>query len=118
MKRCLVLIGIVLSGCVPIRVIPKYNSDIYLAPPVIQGYQKKETIGHTDPDQRWKDLQVCGVVDYNRGDLDLNASAPGESSKQVIARRENISACMKAKGYVIYSNLRCIKNKKPTGLCN
>ncbi|MGO3859015.1 MAG: hypothetical protein ACTJHL_07180 [Neisseriaceae bacterium] len=118
MKSWLVLMSIALSGCIPIRVIPKYNPDIYLVPPAVQGYQKTDTIGHTDTEQRWKDLQACGVRQYDEGRLDLNAFGPDDTTQQVIARRDRINGCMKAKGYVIYSNLRCVKNKKPTGLCN
>ncbi|MBP6861250.1 MAG: hypothetical protein KBC57_02685 [Neisseriaceae bacterium] len=118
MNKWMLLIGIMLSGCIPIRVIPKYNPDIYLVPPAVQGYQKADTIGHTDPDLRWRDLQSCGVRQYNEGRLDLGGSRPGETSAQVIARRDRINGCMKTKGYVIYSNLTCVKNKKPTGLCN
>ncbi|MBP6861251.1 MAG: hypothetical protein KBC57_02690 [Neisseriaceae bacterium] len=110
--------SIALSGCIPIRVIPKYNPNIYGLPPLVQGYQKTETIGHTDPDLRWRDLQSCGVRQYNEGRLDIGGSRPGETSTQVIARRDRINGCMKAKGYVIYSPERCMKNKKPTGLCN
>ncbi len=110
--------SIMLSGCIPIRVIPKYNPDIYLAPPAVQGYQKTNSIGHTDTEQRWKDLQACGVIDYNRGSLDLNASGPGETSQQVVQRRDKINGCMKEKGYVIYNRSKCINNKKLTGLCN
>lgn len=91
---------------------------IYLAPPAVQGFQKTDTIGHTDPEQRWKDLQACGVIDYDKGSLDLNASEPGETSLQVIARRDRIAGCMRNKGYVIYDTVRFFKNKKPTGLCN
>ncbi|MGO3859014.1 MAG: hypothetical protein ACTJHL_07175 [Neisseriaceae bacterium] len=118
MKSWLVLMSIALSGCIPIRVIPKYNPNIYDLPPPVEGYQKAETIGYTNTDQRWKDLQACGVRKYNEGLLDLNGQGPGVTVKQVIVRRDKVNGCMKEKGYVIYSPERCMKNKKPTGLCN
>ncbi|MBP6345016.1 MAG: hypothetical protein KA346_03790 [Neisseriaceae bacterium] len=118
MKSWLVLMSIALSGCIPIRVIPKYNPDIYLAPPVIQGYQKTDTIGHTDTEQRWKDLQACGVKNYSDGRLDLSVAYSGMTTQDVIERRKAISTCMEEKGYVIYNRSKCIKNKKLTGLCN
>ncbi|MBP6861249.1 MAG: hypothetical protein KBC57_02680 [Neisseriaceae bacterium] len=110
--------SIALSGCIPIRVIPKYNPNIYGLPPPVEGYQKTETIGHTNTDQRWKDLQACGVKQYNEGRLGLNGSMPGETFQQGINRRDKVNSCMKKKGYVIYSPESCMKNKKPTGLCN
>ncbi|XDZ50083.1 hypothetical protein AB8Q18_07670 [Neisseriaceae bacterium CLB008] len=113
----LMLSGTVLSGCL-IRVVTPVNLDAEYYPPPIQGYQKTDTIGHTDPDRRWHDLQTCGVQKYNGGRLDLNGQGPEETVKQVIARRDKIYQCMEAKGYVIYSIERCIKNRKPTGLCN
>ncbi len=106
-----------LSGCL-MRVVTPVNLDGQYYPPPVQGYQKKDTIGHTDPDQRWRDLEDCGVMQYNEGRLDLNGQGPRETVKQVIARRDKIYQCMEVKGYVIYSIERCIKNRKPTGLCN
>ncbi|MBP6861255.1 MAG: hypothetical protein KBC57_02710 [Neisseriaceae bacterium] len=117
--RILFCLGvIILSGCIPVRVISKYNPDIYLAPPAIQGYQKANSIGHTNTDQRWEDLQACGVKNYSDGRLDLSVAYSGMTTQDVIERRKAISACMEEKGYVIYNRSKCIKNKKPTGLCN
>ncbi|MGO3859013.1 MAG: hypothetical protein ACTJHL_07170 [Neisseriaceae bacterium] len=113
----LMLSGTVLSGCL-IRVVTPVNLDGQYYPPPVQGYQKKDSIGYTDPDRRWRDLQDCGVKQYNEGNLDVGASRAEETVKQVIARRDRIYQCMEVKGYVIYSPERCIKNRKPTGLCN
>ncbi len=112
-----ILSGTLLSGCL-IRVVTPVNLDAKYYPLRVQGYQKKDTIGHTDPEQRWKDLQACGVRYYSGGSLDIGGSKPGETVQQVVARRDEIYQCIKAKGYVIYSPEECIKNRKPTGLCN
>ena len=103
-----------LSACV----VPGYNPDLYNGYKVIQSYQKKDTIGHTDPVQRKKDVFSCGVKNYMDGNLDLSVSYPGMTTDQVIARRIRIDDCIESKGYIYYGPSGCTNKGKPTGLCN
>lgn len=108
----------VLVSCIPIRVVPKYNPDLYNGYKLIQAYQKKDTIGHTDVEQRKKDAFACGVINYNGGNLDLNVVYPDQTFEQTDKRSKSVYNCMKDKGYIIGSRLECTNNGKPTGSCN
>ncbi|PVZ82319.1 hypothetical protein C9426_30200 [Serratia sp. S1B] len=114
----IIAIALFLNGCVPIRVIPKYSPDTYNGYKVIQAYQKKDTIGYTDVEQRKKDAFACGVRNYFDGNLDLNQHYPEMTIQQIIDRRIRIDNCMENKGYIIHSKERCTINGKPTGFCN
>lgn len=118
MKTILIFLSSLLVGCIPIRVIPKYNPDVYNDYKVIQAYQKKETIGHTDIKQREADLYACGVRNLFGGTLDLNTQYPEMTDSQVTERRISIDSCMKSKGYIINSRVHCTAKGKPTGFCN
>jgi hypothetical protein len=108
----------ILTACIPIRVISKYNPDIYNGYKAIQAYQKKETIGHTDLQQREADIIECGVINLREGNLDLNTRYPNMTSDQVTIRHKNIDNCMKNKGYIIHSAEYCTNKGKPIGFCN
>ncbi|MHA3060838.1 hypothetical protein ACX1N5_10525 [Acinetobacter sp. ANC 4636] len=115
----IIAIALFLNGCVPIRVIPKYSPDTYNGYKVIQGYQKSDTIGHTDVEQRKQDVFACGVRNYFDGNLDIAQSYPDLTNiDKAIIRRDSIYKCLKNKGYVIHSPERCTVNGKPTGFCN
>ena len=114
----IIAIALFLNGCVPIRVIPKYSPDTYNGYKVIQAYQKSDTIGHTDVEQRKRDVFSCGVINYNEGNLDSNALYPNMTDAEVTPRRIRIDNCMKNKGYVISNYESCTINGKPTGFCN
>lgn len=114
----IIAIVLFLNGCVPIRVIPKYNPDLYNGYKVIQGYQKSDTIGYTDREQRKQDAFSCGVKNYNGGNLDLSQNYPKMTIDEIINRRIRIDGCMKKKGYIIYDTTSCTTNGKPTGFCN
>jgi len=114
----IIAIALFLNGCVPIRVIPKYSPDTYNGYKAIQAYQKSDTIGHTDVEQRQQDAFACGVINYNNGNLDLSQNNPNLTIQQIIDRRIRIDNCMKKKGYIIDSKERCTINGKPTGFCN
>lgn len=104
------------EGCLitPQQVNCYYKND-YKA---IQAYQKRETIGHTDVEQRKKDALSCGVINYNDGNLDVNAQYPDMIDEDVTPRRLRIYACMENKGYIIHSPEKCIYKGKPSGFCN
>lgn len=84
----------------------------------IQAYQKKDTIGHTDVEQRKKDVLACGVRNYNEGNLDINVQQEDMVDADVTPRRLSIYNCMKDKGYIIRSLEQCISRGKPSGFCN
>lgn len=92
-----------------------YNQNDYK---VIQAYQKKESIGYTDIEQRKKDVLECGVRNYNGGNLDLSAQFPDMKNEDIIPRRVSIDNCMEKKGYIIHSYTHCTLKGKPTGFCN
>lgn len=108
----------ILISCIPIRVVPKYNPDTYNGYKAIQAYQKKETIGYTDVEQRKKDVFACGVKNYNGGNLDSNTRYPDMASKDVTPRRIRIDNCMEERDYIIHSPGKCTIKGKPTGFCN
>ena len=114
----LVLLATYTCACVPIRVVSKYDPDVYNNYTVIQGIQKKDSIGHTNVKQREKDVLDCGVRNLRNGTLDLSVAYPGMSTEQVIARQKNIYNCLESKGYVLISSERCTDNGKPVGICN
>lgn len=114
----LVLLATYTCACVPIRVVPKYDPDVYNNYTVIQGYQKKDSIGHTDVKQREKDVLDCGVRNLDNGTLDLSVVYPSMSIEQVKVRQKSINNCMKLKNYIIINTYNCTKNGKPVGICN
>lgn len=116
----LLIFGVLLSACSAFYVVPGYDPYVSLAPPVIQGWQKADTIGHTNVDKRWQDFQSCGVKIYRDGNLDLTVRYPGMTTEQVKQRSIAISSCMKNKGYIYLGETECVdgKNNKLTGLCN
>lgn len=110
---------LLLVGCQ--TVVGDVDSTNYKFVPYIQTIQKAETIGHTDPEQRKRDMYACGVD--SRDNLDdkfwgLNQSEPGETLNQVVERKNRIERCMKRKGYVLFGFNECGPLKAPTGLCN
>lgn len=117
MSSTLLLAGCYWSeGCLitPQQVNCYYKNDFK----VIQAYQKKETIGHTDVEQRKKDALSCGVINYNGGSLDVNTLYPNMTDEEVTPRRLKIYDCMEEKGYIIHSPEKCISKGKPSGFCN
>lgn len=86
----------------------------------IQSWQKQDSIGYTDPEQRWKDFQQCGVKKYLNGTLDLNVQYDGMTDKDVTERYQKIATCMKNKGYIALKTSECIDfdKKRLTGKCN
>ena len=117
---CLSILAVLLSACSAFYVVPGYNPYVSLDPPTIQHYQKPNTIGHTDPKQRWQDFQDCGVKNFRDGSLDFNNRYPGMTSEDVSKRSKAIRSCIKNKGYIHLKNTECVdgKNNKLTGLCN
>lgn len=118
MKIILSLIFVLLTGCLPIRVIPKYNPDVYNHFKTIQAIQKRDTIGHTDVRQREVDLYACGVRNLFDGNLDLNTQYPEMTDTQMDDRRNSIYTCIESKGYIIRDPINCTVKGKPNGFCN
>ncbi len=117
-KILLLSIIIMLNACIPIRVVSKWDPDTYNEYSVIQAWQKKGTIGHTDIKQREQDLRDCGVRNFFDGNLDLSVSYLGMTTQQVIERRKRISQCIKSKDYIFYDTTHCTKNGKSLEICN
>lgn len=108
-----------LTGCV----VADMDSSNYDYFPYIQTFQKPQTMGHTDVQQRRIDLYDCGVerkYSLNSWDEDFNRNQlqPGETLEQLTVRTTKVEGCMKSKGYVIRDFSVCGPRKKPSGLCN
>lgn len=89
-----------------------YNGKNY---PVVARYQKRETLGRTDPIQRWKDIVACGgkYGDINSEDAPRNYEINGKFY-------EYLGQCMSDKGYIHLYPAQCgfMNSKKDTGKCN
>lgn len=114
------VLAVLLSACNTFNVVPGYNPYVSLDPPLIQHWQKENSIGRTNVDKRWQDFQSCGVKKYFDGNLDLTVVYPDMTVEQMSKRRKKIESCMKNKGYVYLGATECVdgKNNKLTGLCN
>lgn len=109
----------VLTGCV----VADMDSSNYDYFPYVQTFQKPQTMGHTNVQQRRNDLYSCGVdrkYSLNSWDesFSRNSLPPGETIEQLDIRTKKTEDCMKAKGYVIQGFSECGPRKKPSGLCN
>ncbi len=69
---------------------------------VIQAWQQHNAVGHTDVEQRKKDVFACGVKNLMGGGLDLAVRYPGMNTERVITRMQRISNCMKSKRICLY----------------
>lgn len=108
-----------LNGCV----VADMDSSNYHFPPYIQTFQKQQTMGHTDVQQRRKDLYSCGVPNsYPLHSWDetfrRNSLVDGESMEQHDERIFKLESCMKTKGYNMLDPGSCGPLKKPSGKCN
>ncbi len=115
----LLLLGLfsMLTACF-MPVVSRWNPDLYNSYTTIQAWQKRDTVGHTNVEQRKKDFFECGVRKFFGGRLDLNTQYPEMTDKQADVRRKNIERCIKLKGYIYIGREKCTKNGKPTGKCN
>ncbi|MCT4706080.1 hypothetical protein MUA03_09220 [Enterobacteriaceae bacterium H16N7] len=116
-KSILLLSVFSLTGCV----VANMDSSDYNYVPYIQTFQKKETVGHTNINQRKEDLFACGVDKKTNLDDDTwgrGEGKPGESLQQVVTRAEKLEGCMEKKGYIVYGFDQCGPLKAPTGKCN
>lgn len=129
MKKILFSIGLVslLSGCY-------YSNGCFYNFQMVNcrewsnsaGYQKKETEGHTDIEQRWKDIEACGAEKSDYFFLLLQRKAEDQAEKegkdlnQVTEAGVNVlhqfSRCMESKGY--HYNDCGTKNTSTSPYCN
>lgn len=74
----------------------------------IQTWQKKDSIGHTNPEQRWRDFQECGLIIANDGMWRFR-----ETHRQTYS-------CMTQKGYIQFAEHECRTESqtKLNGKCN
>ena len=108
-----------LTGCV----VADMDSSNYRYFPYVQTFQKPQTMGHTNVQQRRNDLYSCGVdrkYSLNSWDDEFrrNMLESGETEEQLDARTKKVENCMKSKGYIIHGFEECGLLKKPSGLCN
>ncbi|EGT5662369.1 hypothetical protein AGJ34_18570 [Cronobacter dublinensis subsp. dublinensis] len=117
MKQYLLSIVLLLNGCV----VADMDSSNYTTVPYVQVFQKADTIGHTDHQQRKRDLYDCGVdksVNLDDGKWSRSDSTPQETLQELVARTLQVEHCMESKGYIVFSYGECGPLKKPTGKCN
>ena len=75
-------------------------------------YQKIDSIGHTDINQRWRDAELCGA---KYGDSSLWSVIEPHNF------RNKFRICMESKGYHIFDSSECgVKEPKSLnkGICN
>ena len=116
-KNCLLTAVLLLNGCV----VADMDSSNYTTVPYVKTFQQADTIGHTDPEQRKRDLYACGVdksINLDDGNWSRSDSTPEETLQQLIARTVKVEHCMKSKGYIVFSYDECGPLKKTTGKCN
>lgn len=112
-----VLLPLLFSGCI----VGNMDSSNYAYVPYINTFQKKGTVGHTDTEQRKKDLYSCGVdknINLDDGTWKRGGPYSHETLQQIVSRAENLESCMENKGYIVYGFEECGPLKAPTGLCN
>lgn len=85
----------------------------------IQQWQKNDSIGNTNENQRWLDFQECGVKRYNNGKLDFY-QYPNLDSQEQQTYTSKVFQCMKNKGYIRFSEHECQTESqiKLNGKCN
>lgn len=108
-----------LTGCV----VADMDSSNYAYFPYVQMFQKVDTPGHTNVQQRRNDLYACGVDrshSLNSWDTSFvrNERMPNETLKQMVTRIDEFESCMVNKGYIVHGFAECGPRKKPSGLCN
>ncbi|EPB4989571.1 hypothetical protein ACRN86_001532 [Enterobacter hormaechei] len=117
-KRMSLLLIFSLYGCV----VADMDSSNYSFPPYVQTFQKPQSMGHTDVQQRRKDLYACGVSKsyplHSWDETFRRNSLDGESMEQHDERIFKLENCMKAKGYRMLDPGSCGPLKKPSGKCN
>lgn len=124
MKKLLLLSLIIsLSGCVYSKTYRQWISIIpHSGPPSTEysssaHYQKKDTVGKTNSQERWKAFIACGATsydktlentyrDYNTGGLDYN-------------KIDKFKSCMDKRGYIYIHKCGLAEPKHlDRGLCN
>lgn len=79
---------------------------------VVQRWQKKDSIGNTDPEQRWRDFQQCGGKRVTLG--------KGDKKYDEIYYEISTAECMNGKDYIHFSEHECRTESqtKLNGKCN
>ena len=117
MKKFLMISLLFLHGCY------WHNGCLYTAQMVncymdkvpfssIAYYQKTDSIGRTDINQRWRDVELCGA---KYGDSNLWSVIKPQNF------RNEFRICMESKGYHIFDSSECgVKEPKGLnkGICN
>lgn len=116
-KFLFLIAPVILSACVPLMPADK-DPDIYNGYTAIQSYQKPESKGYTNVEQRRQDAAACGVRNGDKQLLEMNKPYPGLSVEQTRQLNHEAWMCMKSKGYEFLSPFSCTKYGKPLGVCN
>ncbi|UTO05272.1 hypothetical protein NKT77_01030 [Moraxella sp. FZLJ2107] len=118
------LVTAMLSGCYYSKgcIYGPQSADCPFRPEVkgIQQWQKKDSIGNTNPEQRIRDLKECGVGGVDYGMAIFNGTRPNESDDAFEVRRSKKYQCVKDKGYIFITEYECRTESqtKLNGKCN
>jgi len=111
------LAPLVLSSCV----VRNMDSSDYRYVNYVQTFQKIGQQGHTDSEQRKKDLYSCGVerrINIDNSNWSGASAKPGETLQQIVERGNKLESCMEGKGYIVYGYDKCGPLKSPTDPVN
>lgn len=89
--------------------------------PGIAHWQKPYSLGHTDSEQRWKDLEDCGGIDIDKQKNRYSIRGAREKNgKMILSVVDEFDNCMKNKGYISLSHKECGRKNSTTdtGMCN
>lgn len=89
--------------------------------PPIAHYQKPFSLGKTNVEQRWKDVESCGGINIKRDSNHFNIKgARDKNGRLILSVAYEFRNCMKRKGYLYLSNDECGRKNSTTdkGICN
>lgn len=89
--------------------------------PPIAHYQKPFSLGKTNIEQRWMDVESCGGINIKRDLNNFNIKgARDRNGKFILSVAYEFRNCMKKKGYIYLSNDECGRKNSTTdkGVCN
>ncbi len=123
MKKLFLLMPLLLTSCIPYLY---YKDGCHHTPfttscdgegfPLIAKYQKRTTIGNTDPEQRWIDMKKCGV---KYGDIHLDSvqrkTLDSVYDDEMMAK---FDSCIEKLGYIYIKDCGRMNSVTDKKLCN
>lgn len=93
------------------------NGETY---PPIAHYQKPFSLGKTNIEQRWKDVESCGGLFDETGVRYEIKESRDKRGRIIIPVVNSFENCMKNKGYIYLSNNECGRKNSTAdkGVCN